>query len=219
MINNRLSYTDPYYHELRGSLISLTRGTPKKVLEIGCAAGQTLAYYKTILKASEVVGVEISEDVAIVARQRSEIDHIIVGNIETMDLSWPENYFDLIIAGHVLEHLTDPWKALQKLMKYLKPGGQLIGAVPNIRHYSVSLPFILTGKWQYQQSGIMDWTHLRFFTKQTIQELLTTSGLTVDVIAPDFWGPKSRLLNNFTFGILYPFWAYAYNFSATKLLI
>lgn len=216
MINSKLSYSNPYYHELRSSLVSLTRGKPSKVLEIGCAAGQTLAYYKSVCHASEVIGVEISHDVATLARSRPEIDNIIVGNIEVMEPEWPFDYFDLIVVGHVLEHLVDPWKTVQKLTKYLKPGGQLIGAVPNLRHYSVSVPLVFLGRWQYQQTGIMDWTHLRFFTKQTVIELLASADLIVDIVIPDFWGPKSRFLNRLTLNLLYPFWAYAYNFSASK---
>src|SRR5437868_5454693 len=114
-------------------MLSLITGTPKHVLEIGCASGQTLAYLKE-RGAELTVGVEYSPDVAERARNRG-VDHVIVGDVETLDLNFEENTFDVILAGHVLEHLVDPWSVLRKLWKLLKPQGRLIGALPNVRHH------------------------------------------------------------------------------------
>jgi SAM-dependent methyltransferase len=215
MINSKLAAHNMYYHELRQPLISLARGNPRRVLEIGCAAGQTLAYFKT-RGAEYVAGIEISPDVAEIARGRAEVDEVLVGNIEQMELSYPDNSFDLIIAGHVLEHLVDPWTVLRRLHSLLRPGGQLIGALPNIRYHSVVLPLLFKGKWQYQQSGIMDWTHLRFFSQHTIEELLESTGFSIDAIVPESGGPRAHLANTVTFGVFRHLLSYAYNFSALK---
>ena len=216
MINTQVSSTAKYFHQLRMPLVSLTKGNPAHILEIGCAAGQTLAYYKKN-GAKYVAGIEISPQVADIARTHTEIDRVIVGNIESLDLDFPQQFFDLIVAGHVLEHLVDPWAVLRKLNLLLKPQGQLIGALPNIRHQSVILPLLASGKWQYKDSGIMDWTHLRFFSRSTISDLLTSTGFSIDTIVPEFAGPRSTFVNKLTLGTAKHFLAYAYNFSATTL--
>jgi len=215
MINNKLASDNIYYHELRMPLLSLARGKPNRVLEIGCAAGRSLSYFKQ-RGAEYVVGIEIASDVAALARTRNEIDEVLVGNIEEMELDYPENSFDLIIAGHVLEHLVDPWKVLKRLHALTKPGGQLIGALPNIRYHSVLFPLVFYGKWKYEQTGIMDWTHLRFFTHATIKDLLNSTGYTIDTIIPEAGGPRAMLANKLSFGFLQHFLSYAYNFSAIK---
>jgi SAM-dependent methyltransferase len=215
MINSKLAVNNQYYHELRMPLISLARGKPRRVLELGCAAGQTLAYFKQ-RGATYVAGIEISPEVAEIARQRPGVDQVLVGNIEQLELEYPAESFDLIIAGHVLEHLVDPWAVLKRLHNLLTPGGQLIGALPNIRYHSVILPLLFRGKWQYQQTGIMDWTHLRFFAHGTIDELLRSSGFRVDAIVPESGGPRAGLINTLTLGVFQHLLSYAYNFSATK---
>lgn len=216
MINTKIESNAIYFHELRMPLVSLAKSNPEYVLEIGCAAGQTLTYFKH-RGAKYVAGVEISPEVATLANMRPEIDRVIVGNIETLHLDFPEQFFDLIVAGHVIEHLVDPWNTLRKLYSLLKPQGQLIGALPNIRNQSVILPLLLNGKWQYRNSGIMDWTHLRFFSHSTIAEMLTSTGFKVDALVPEFAGPRSTLANNLTLGVFKHFLAYAYNFSAIKI--
>lgn len=215
MINSKLAAQNQYYHELRAPLISLARGNPRRVLELGCAAGQTLAYFKT-RGAEYTVGVEIVPEVAELARRRPEVDEVIVGNVEQLELDYPAQSFDLIIAGHVLEHLVDPWAVLKRLHTLLKPGGQLIGALPNIRYHSVILPLLFKGTWQYQQTGIMDWTHLRFFSHATIEDLLRSTGFKIDAIVPESGGPRAGLINSITFGVFRHLLSYAYNFSATK---
>jgi len=216
MINTKVESSAIYFHELRMPLVALAKSNPEHVLEIGCAAGQTLSYFKQ-RGAKYVAGVEISPEIAEIARTHREVDKVIVGNIETLSLDFSEQFFDLIVAGHVIEHLVDPWATLRKLYFLLKPQGQLIGALPNVRNQSVVLPLLLNGKWQYHDSGIMDWTHLRFFSSSTIAELLVSTGFRVDAIVPEFAGPRSTRANNLTLGIFKHFLAYAYNFSATKI--
>jgi SAM-dependent methyltransferase len=196
-------------------MLSLVRGNPKRVLEIGCASGQTLGYMRD-RGAEYTVGVEYSPDVAALAVARG-VGRIIVGNIENLELDFEPTSFDLLIAGHVLEHLSDPWKVLRKLRRLLRIGGQLVGALPNVRHHSVILPLMLKGKWEYQPSGVMDWTHLRFFSCRTALDLLEETGFEVDRIVPELGGRKSRIANSLTGNIFRNFLSYAYNFSALKM--
>jgi len=213
MINHRVQPGGEYYRELRIPMLSLITGTPKRVLEIGCASGQTLNYLKE-RGAEYTAGVERSPEAAALARARA-LSRVIVGDIETLDLDLEPASFDLLIAGHVLEHLTDPWQTLRKLRQLLKNRGQLVGALPNVRHHSVVLPLLLWGKWQYQPSGVMDWTHLRFFSRRTAMDLLESTGFRVERVVPDF-GAKSRVANFLTWNVFEDFLSYAYNFSAVK---
>jgi len=200
-----------YYAELRMPMLSLVRGVPQRVLEIGCAGGQTLNYLKQ--RGSQyTIGIECSPPAASVARDRG-VDQIVIGDIENLETPFEPASFDLIVVGHVLEHLTDPWAVLRKLAIFLKEDGQLVGAIPNVRHHSVLLPLLLFGKWQYQPSGLLDWTHLRFFCRTSIVNLLESTGFQVEKIVPDF-GRKSRLANSLSLTLLQDFLCFAYNFSA-----
>jgi 2-polyprenyl-3-methyl-5-hydroxy-6-metoxy-1,4-benzoquinol methylase len=217
MINNRLEPTDSYYQHLRMHLLLLAGSDIQdiKVLEIGCAAGQSLSYFKQN-GAAYTVGVELVPEVAQMAMSRPEIDKIIIGNIETIDLEYPEGYFDLVVVGHVLEHVTNPWDVLSKVVTYIRPGGKIIGSLPNVRHLSVIIPLIFSGDWEYQSVGILDWTHYRFFTKKTVQQLLESANLKVDCITPEVLGKKSLLLSLLTMGLFDDFIGYTNNFAATK---
>jgi SAM-dependent methyltransferase len=215
MYNQRFSPTSEYFTHLRMPLLELIKEKPKKVLEVGCAVGQTLQYIKS--KGAElVVGIEIFPDVAEVAGTCPEIDRVIVGNIENLELDYPPEYFDLIIVGFVIEHVADPWAVMNKLNRYLKPGGQLIGSLPNVRHLSVLLPLIFQGKWDYQDEGIMDWTHLRFFTKKTISDLLQSTGFLATDVCGEINRRRLSFMNIMTLNMMRDFFAYAYNFSAIK---
>src|SRR5689334_13671604 len=170
LINTRMVDKPGYFSQLQLRLLSLARLPRPRVMEVGCGKGETLAHLKR-LGASYVVGIELVPEIAEATSHRPEIDQVISGNVETLELQFAES-FDLIIASHVLEHLVDPWSTLRRLRALLAPEGQLIGAIPNVRHARTALPLVLAGKWQYQDSGVLDWTHLRFFTRHTIIELL-----------------------------------------------
>jgi 2-polyprenyl-3-methyl-5-hydroxy-6-metoxy-1,4-benzoquinol methylase len=215
MLNEKFAPTSEYYSHLRMPLLCLIDKVPKRVLEIGCASGQTLSYLKS--KGAELtIGVEIFPEVAELAEKRFEVDRVIVGSIEEIDLDYPENYFDLIIIGFVIEHVSNPWAVMKKLCKLLKKDGQIVGSLPNVRHVSVILPLLFTGRWKYVEEGIMDWTHLRFFAKSTIIDLLEETGFKVQKINAELSGKKSQTLNVLTLNIFRNFFSYAYNFSAVK---
>jgi SAM-dependent methyltransferase len=162
-------------------------GFNKRVLELGCTVGHmTRALFQ---QGCTVVGVEL--DPAAAARAREVAEEVIVGDLDrpaTLATLTP-GQFDVVLAGDVLEHLRDPLAPLQASRRLLKPGGELIVSIPNVAHGDVRLR-LLEGEFPYQPFGLLDTTHLRFFTWQTVKELLHAAGYvpieTRRVIVPIF---------------------------------
>lgn len=151
------------------------------VLEIGCACGATLLKIKNEYPQARLYGIELNEQAALSAKLFADV---IAADIEKTTLPYEEEYFDYVILADVLEHLTDPWKALENIRPHLKPGGQILASIPNIMHFSV-LRSLLQGNWTYEEAGILDKTHLRFFTLNEIQKLFTSTGYHVGSYRPN----------------------------------
>lgn len=210
-----------YYSNIRLDLINLIEKPSHslKVLEIGAAYGETLYYLKQNNIASEVVGVDLFEDKKN-KQNYKPLDNFIFGNIEEIELPQYENYFDLILLPDVLEHLIEPKKVLQKIKKYLSTNGKIIVSMPNIRHYSALKKIFLKGDFGYEESGVFDYTHLRFYCRKNIQELLESSGYKVKIQESSIKNYKgqslTKFLNSLTFGLLEEFFSYQYFFVVTK---
>jgi 2-polyprenyl-3-methyl-5-hydroxy-6-metoxy-1,4-benzoquinol methylase len=199
-----------YYSHIRGEIAQLLPAKVDRVLEIGCGAGDTLAWLKGLGTAQRTYGVELFSDSAEAARRK--VDQVICGDFESLELPQDFSGFDVILCLDVLEHFVDPWKALRRIGELLAPGGSIITSIPNVRYFRVVLPLLLQGRWQYENSGILDRTHLRFFTKQTAIELMTSSGLTLDAVSSTGLekGRKTRYLNWATLGLCKPLFEYQY---------
>jgi len=140
------------------------------MLEIGAGAGDTLLYAKENSFARNIYGVELFQIKG--SNQESNIfSDFIIGNIETMTLPFEHSQFDVIVCGDVLEHLIDPSETLKQLKKYLKPNGVIIASIPNIREFETMKKIFFQGDFRYEDSGILDRTHLRFFCKKNIIDL------------------------------------------------
>jgi len=168
--NNPLkqSKQDSYYGFARPDVIAaiIKNKIPAgKVLEIGCAGGATGKSLKEQLPVQSYVGVDISPEAAVIAK--NYLDRVIVANIEETDLVAEHGIspgeFDLVLALDVLEHLYNPWDILAELTSFLKPGGYIVASIPNIQNITI-VRDLIKGNWQYQDAGILDATHLRFFT-------------------------------------------------------
>ena len=153
----------------------------------------------------------------VVESVKGNLDLLINGNIESMALPLGEETIDVILCLDVLEHLVDPWAVVESLKKYLKPGGVIIASLPNVRNWKVIFPLVLEGEWQYAQSGILDKTHLRFFTRKTAVGLFENAGFRVDAV-PSFFNKKglAGMVNAFTFGMFRPFLQFQYLIRARK---
>jgi 2-polyprenyl-3-methyl-5-hydroxy-6-metoxy-1,4-benzoquinol methylase len=212
-----------YFSNVRRDVVSLIPVDPgQKILEIGAGTGNTLHYIKEAGIASEVMGVELMEIPG--SNQGSPlIDHFQIANIEHDEIKAAPEYFDVILCADVLEHLVDPWAAIDKISGYLKKDGVLIVSMPNIREWKTLAKVVFKGEFTYYpQGGIMDRTHLRFFCKKNIRDLLTTSSLSPIFSKPNFMlrevpaGKKRRLLNLLTFRLFEDFLAMQYLFIAKK---
>jgi 2-polyprenyl-3-methyl-5-hydroxy-6-metoxy-1,4-benzoquinol methylase len=115
-------------------------------------------------------------------------------------LPWDENWFDALILSEVIEHLVDPWSVLRKIRPLMKSGARVFASSPNVSHFSV-LRMLWRGDWTLEDSGLMDRTHLRWFTPRSYRELFESTGYRVDSVrelAP--FGRKARFVNKVTFG-------------------
>jgi 2-polyprenyl-3-methyl-5-hydroxy-6-metoxy-1,4-benzoquinol methylase len=212
-----------YYQFTRTDLIDVL---PKdrvfnNVLEVGASGGYTLLYLKTKGIAQKVTGIELFE-LPGTEQQNPQLDAFIIGNIEQMEeATFLPGTFDLIICGDVLEHLQNPWAVRDKLVTWLKPGGFLLASIPNIREYKTVLKILLRGTFTYEEGGVMDKTHLRFFGKKNIIDLLGTNSLRIEKIVSNLaypaWNTKTRArINRLTFKLFEEFLAKQYFVLAVK---
>jgi O-antigen biosynthesis protein len=167
---------DPTYSSIqRSELVALLDAhgpqAPLRVLEIGCACGATLLEIKNRYPKTEIYGIELNEGAAAVGRCIADIRPM---NAEE-PLDYPEDYFDYVITADVLEHLVDPWRVVSNVRPHLKETGTLIASIPNIMHVSV-MRGLLNGRFTYQDAGLLDRTHLRFFTLAEIDHLFAGAG-------------------------------------------
>ena len=144
-------------------------GSNKKVLDVGCAEGYLAEKLKT--KGCHVVGIEVKQELA--EKAKLHCDAILVGDVEKVpESSFPKGSFDVIVYADVLEHTTRPDLVLQGQQEWLSPNSYIIVSLPNMAFLTIRLQLFL-GHFDYKQFGILDQTHLRFFTLNSARILLT----------------------------------------------
>jgi len=173
----------PYFDTLRDEIEPLVPESPSLAMDIGCGKGVTSQWLKQIRPNITTVGVEIDKSVAAVAA--SVVDTVLVADLEEglEALDGYKGRVDLLLLLDVLEHLHDPWARLKEFKTFLAPSGVVIASIPNVRNFKVLGPLLLKGEWRYQDSGILDRTHLRFFTRRTVVELFAGAGYEIQQIA------------------------------------
>jgi GT2 family glycosyltransferase/radical SAM superfamily enzyme YgiQ (UPF0313 family)/2-polyprenyl-3-methyl-5-hydroxy-6-metoxy-1,4-benzoquinol methylase/glycosyltransferase involved in cell wall biosynthesis len=164
---------DYYYANARRNIVNLVPHDAKRVLDVGCGMGMTGGLLKKE-RQIEVVGLEMHSGVAETAR--AHLSDVICGDVESMDIPFAEKYFDCIILADVLEHLVDPWGTLKRLVRYLGEDGLVISSIPNIRNLGI-LEKLAKGAWDYQEQGILDKTHLRFFALKNMVAMFEEAGI------------------------------------------
>ena len=187
-----------YYQQTRPEVQALVPPGARRIVDVGCGAGGLGRALKTARPGSEVRGVEIMPEPAALAREG--LDAVVCGSAELPPpADWPAP--DCLVFADVLEHLRDPWATLRIWAEGLEPGGSVVLSLPNVAHHS-ALGLLLHGHWRYTDEGILDRTHLRFFTRETALELVEQAGLKVVRLERVVNAPFSGALRN-----LIRFWA------------
>lgn len=160
-------------------------GADRSVLDLGCAEGDLARALAG--RGCHVWGVEINPEAA--QRARPDLKGLVVGDLEVLDLTALfDAPFDVVVLGDVLEHLRDPLKVMRQVKHLLVPGGSVVASIPNVAHAAVRLS-LLTGRFTYGPTGLLDETHLRFFDRSAVEQLVRDSGLIVVDMRRTVLGP------------------------------
>jgi 2-polyprenyl-3-methyl-5-hydroxy-6-metoxy-1,4-benzoquinol methylase len=174
------------YETARPDIQSHVPASARRILDLGCSTGALGAALKE-RQGATVVGVELGEDYARDAEAR--LDRVIVADVEAFAIGPepPEAPFDCLIAADVLEHLRDPWAALQGAAAMLAPGADAVVSLPNALFWAGLLRVVRTRSWPRDDEGLFDRTHLRWFGEADAVELLVQAGLRDVRIHPRYW--------------------------------
>ncbi len=173
------THVNKYYRYARSEILELIPEEANSVLDIGCGAGRLGVTLKSRRDVS-VHGVQVVHEVA--SEAAKVLDRVWSSPVEEAIAEMPDNAYDCIVLADVLEHLEDPWSTLDKLRSKLSQGGCFIASIPNVQNWTV-LRGVLEGRFDYMTEGILDRTHLRFFTRKSIRELFWNSGLRIEKLS------------------------------------
>jgi 2-polyprenyl-3-methyl-5-hydroxy-6-metoxy-1,4-benzoquinol methylase len=171
-----MSHPPGYHGNERDDLLAClpSSAAGRRVLELGCGEGRL--GNKLRERGHEVHGVEYSPTAAAVAATR--LDKVHCGDAEQVPLDYPPGHFGVLLCGDVLEHLRDPWGLLTRLRPLLAADGILVASVPNVQYFPVVLS-LLRGRFEYRDDGVLDRTHLRFFTLRSARALVEQAGFEI----------------------------------------
>jgi 2-polyprenyl-3-methyl-5-hydroxy-6-metoxy-1,4-benzoquinol methylase len=190
-----------YFSGVRADILAEMPKNPQaRILEIGCGTGATGEAALATGRAGFYRGVEFDPDSA--ERARSVLTDVVCANVETIDPARISDSYDVLILSEVLEHLIDPWGVMKALAPFVKPGGRIYASSPNISHHKV-IRSLLAGRFDYETAGVMDRTHVRWFTPATYRAMFEDAGfetLSVGPLAP--YPRKARLINRLSGGRL-----------------
>ncbi|PIP53204.1 hypothetical protein COX08_02315 [Candidatus Beckwithbacteria bacterium CG23_combo_of_CG06-09_8_20_14_all_34_8] len=198
--------TKTYYSQIRSDVFNMICDGQNKILEIGCGQGKTLQLLKKIKKASFTVGID--KHYPSIKYAQNIIDKAICCDVEKENIKLEKNSFDYILCLDIIEHLHDPQIFLTNLKSLLKLSGILIVSIPNIRNIQILKNLIVKDSWKYEDKGILDRTHIRFFTKTSFVQLTDNCGY--EMIKYKFNSPElnrpTRLLDLISGHRLAPFY-------------
>lgn len=162
-----------YFECEREEMLAFITDQTRTVLDVGCGAGGFSRALKARYNHLEVWGIELDAQAA--ERAAPVLSHLLVGAYPD-GVQLPEHYFDCIVFNDVLEHMIDPWSALEIAHKHLSETGYIVASIPNIRYLPFLYRLLVRGEWRYTPTGVLDKTHLRFFTKKSMMEMFSQTG-------------------------------------------
>ena len=170
-----MNYFNQYPNVSLLSMIGKKKTEPFALLEIGCDCGANMMYVKNTFQAASLTGIEINENAAKIAAQTAKVH---VCDIEAGLPDFGNTKFDYVVSGDVLEHLKDPERILRECASVLKSDGEILACIPNLMHYSV-LHGLLHGNFTYMDTGLLDRTHIHFFTYNEIVKMFVRNGYAI----------------------------------------
>jgi len=184
-LGDEVSYDPAYHDNTRVDIASFISEAPGLVLDIGCGGGATGKLIKQKFPGARVVGIESNRNAA--ERAREVLDDVICAPLAAAPVTerLGGSRVDLVLLLDVLEHLYDPWRSLLHIHAWLASHTRVLASVPNVRNL-VTLDDLAAGRWEYGANGVLDITHLRFFTKATLRALFEQTGYVVREMTPLF---------------------------------
>ncbi len=180
-----------YHQGARPEMAGFIPDGVHRVLEIGCGEGEFRQYFPDSV---EYWGVEPYAEAAAVAAHR--LQTVRIGSFLDMQDDLPDGYFDLVVCNDVIEHMVDHDLFLQLIQRKMTPDARLIGSVPNVRYLRVLNELLLRRDWAYRDSGVLDRTHLRFFTRRSLQRTFSLHGYTIErlngINGLKLWPPTAK---------------------------
>jgi len=184
---------DTYFANERPEVAALLPAGARHVLEVGCGEGRFAGHVRG---RASYWGVEPS---AAAVQARGRIDTVLQGTWDEVEAQIPARHFDLAVCNDVIEHMAEPEAFLASLKTKLVAGAMVVGSVPNVRHLPHLAEMLWEQDWRYREAGILDCTHLRFFTRRSVARLASDQGFVVDqliglndIVSLSPWPGKAR---------------------------
>lgn len=166
-----------YFAQSRSEMVGFIPAHTQTILEIGCGGGEFMKHLRQTRKV-HAVAIEPHKEAA--EQARNHFDTVIEADVAAGLNKLKNERFDCVVVNDVLEHLVAPWETLVAIRKLLSPHGVAVASIPNVRYFPVLRALALNGRWDYADYGVLDRTHLRFFTQSSIREMFETSGYCVE---------------------------------------
>ncbi|RVT88094.1 class I SAM-dependent methyltransferase [Inhella crocodyli] len=169
----------PAHDNVNLDLLAHIPAGSRRIVEVGCANGAMARAWRSQHPDSHYVGIDIDPDYA--ARAAAHCQRAFAADVEQLDDAALADLFpsDCWVFGDCLEHLRDPWRMLSRIRERIDADGSLVTCIPNAQHWSVQWR-LLSGQFRYEDQGLMDRTHIRWFTRQTMLEMFASTGWRVE---------------------------------------
>lgn len=193
---------DGYYAGERHEILPFIPANSRIFMDIGCGSGNFGSLLKNRFTNATVWGSELNKRIADQAGEK--LDKVISGDITTNLSELPDHYFDCITFNDSLEHIADPFTLLRAIKPKLSDTGVIVSSIPNVRYFDNLRDLIFKKQWKYVDAGILDRTHLRFFTGRSIIDMYQEAGYRIEAMAGinRTGNSKARALAKLTFGWL-----------------
>jgi len=182
-----------YYHHQREEMSLLIPKSYHKILEIGCGSGD---FRNNMNSENEYWGIEPVLEPALLARKK--LDKVFINTYEEVFNDLPDQYFDLVICNDVIEHMVDHDSFFESIQKKMTDDSYLVASIPNVRYIENLINIIFRKEWEYRESGVLDRTHLRFFTEKSLKRTILKHGYKIE----KFYYINSVFTNPYTLGAI-----------------